>query len=183
MRPRGFPADRITLRPSIDIIGASQFAVHTTVRGPVVRYTMTEKTEQLAFEKSRKGRSADQRHHPMSGWSWKKETDGRCPGWIGSITFDRGVGFLLRIGHGASHHSHRTTRVPSATCERGFARGGKMVRDFLPDFTEIGRPCARGMARAIPITQTENRRRAFCPGPGAKRTSTDGRAAPGADRP
>ena len=57
--------------------------------------------EQFAFEKP-DGRSADHRHHVRFWQVLAKGTDGR-PIWLGSITFDRGVGLSHDTGQ-VTHH-------------------------------------------------------------------------------
>jgi hypothetical protein len=59
------------------------------------------KKEQLAFEKP-DGRSADKRHHVRLWLVLEKGNDGR-PVWLGSITFDRGVGLSHDTGQ-VTHH-------------------------------------------------------------------------------
>jgi LssY C-terminus len=55
----------------------------------------------LAFEKP-DGKSADRRHHVRLWQVLEKGTDGR-PVWLGSITFDRGVGLSHDTGQ-VTHH-------------------------------------------------------------------------------
>ena len=62
---------------------------------------MMGKKQQLAFEKP-DGRSADKRHHVRLWQVLEKGTDGR-PVWLGSITFDRGVGLSHDTGQ-VTHH-------------------------------------------------------------------------------
>jgi hypothetical protein len=95
-----FPADPITLRTSIDIIGSVAFdrPYHDA---PVSPLYYQGKKEQLAFEKP-DGRSADQRHHVRLWLVLEKGTDGRSV-WLGSITFDRGVGLSHDTGQ-VTHH-------------------------------------------------------------------------------
>jgi hypothetical protein len=82
-----FPADPITLRTSIEIVGsvALDRPYHDA---PVSPLFYEGKKEQLAFEKP-DGRSADKRHHVRLWQVLEKGTDGR-PVWLGSVTFDRG---------------------------------------------------------------------------------------------
>lgn len=86
-----FPADAITLRTSIEIVGS--VVLDRPYRdAPVSPLYYEGKKEQLAFEKP-DGKSADKRHHVRLWQVLENGTDGR-PVWLGSITFDRGVGFL-----------------------------------------------------------------------------------------
>ena len=95
-----FPADPITLRTSIEIIGsvALDRPYHDA---PVSPLYYDGKKEQFAFEKP-DGRSADKRHHVRFWLVLEKGTDGR-PVWLGSVTFDRGVGFSHDTGQ-VTHH-------------------------------------------------------------------------------
>jgi LssY C-terminus len=101
MHPAGwFPADVITLRSSIEIVGSVVLdrPYHDAPVSPL--YYQGEK-EQLAFEKP-DGRSADKRHHVRFWLVLEKGTDGR-PVWLGSVTFDRGVGLSHDTGQ-VTHH-------------------------------------------------------------------------------
>jgi LssY C-terminus len=95
-----FPADPITLRTSIEIIG-SVMLDRPYHDAPVSPLYYQGKKEQLAFEKP-DGKSADRRHHVRLWQVLEKGTDGR-PVWLGSITFDRGVGLSHDTGQ-VTHH-------------------------------------------------------------------------------
>jgi LssY C-terminus len=95
-----FPADPITLRTSIEIVG-SVVLDRPYHDAPVSPLYYDGKKEQLAFEKP-DGRSADKRHHVRLWRVLDKGTDGR-PVWLGSITFDRGVGLSHDTGQ-VTHH-------------------------------------------------------------------------------
>jgi len=95
-----FPADPITLRTSIEIVGS--VVLDRPYRdAPVSPLYYEGKKEQFAFEKP-DGRSADRRHHVRFWQVLEKGTDGR-PVWLGSITFDRGVGLSHDTGQ-VTHH-------------------------------------------------------------------------------
>src|SRR5229473_901343 len=95
-----FPADPITLRTSIEIVGS--VVLDRPYRdAPVSPLYYNGKKEQLAFEKPH-GRSADKRHHVRLWLVLEKGTDGR-PVWLGSVTFDRGVGLSHDTGQ-VTHH-------------------------------------------------------------------------------
>jgi hypothetical protein len=95
-----FPADPITLRTSIEIVGS--VVLDRPYRdAPVSPLFYEGKKEQLAFEKP-DGGSADKRHHVRLWQVLEKGTDGR-PVWLGSITFDRGVGLSHDTGQ-VTHH-------------------------------------------------------------------------------
>jgi LssY C-terminus len=95
-----FPADPITLRTSIHIIG-SVVLDRPYHDAPVSPLYYQGKKEQLAFEKP-DGSSADKRHHVRLWLVLEKGTDGR-PVWLGSVTFDRGVGLSQDTGQ-VTHH-------------------------------------------------------------------------------
>src|SRR5882762_3786421 len=95
-----FPADPITLRTSIDIVG-SVVLDRPYHDAPVSPLYYDGKKEQLAFEKP-DGGSADQRPHVRLWLVLQRGTDGR-PVWLGSITFDRGVGLSHDTGQ-VTHH-------------------------------------------------------------------------------
>jgi hypothetical protein len=95
-----FPADPITLRTSIEIIG-SVVLDRPDQDAPVSPLYYQGKKEQLAFEKP-DGRSADKRHHVRFWLILEKGTEGRSV-WLGSVTFDRGVGLSHDTGQ-VTHH-------------------------------------------------------------------------------
>src|ERR1700755_1338573 len=98
--PGWFPADPITLRSSVDIIG-SVLLDRPYHDAPVSPLYYDGKKQQLAFEKP-DGRSADRRHHVRLWQVLEKGASGR-PVWLGSITFDRGVGLSHDTGQ-VTHH-------------------------------------------------------------------------------
>lgn len=95
-----FPADPITVRSSIEIIG-SVVLDRPYRNAPVSALYYAGKKEALAFEKP-DGRSADRRHHVRYWLVLDKGTDGR-PVWLGAVTFDRGVGLSHTTGQ-ITHH-------------------------------------------------------------------------------
>src|SRR6478609_9706987 len=95
-----FPADPITLRTSIEIVG-SVMLDRPYHDAPVSPLYYQGKKEQLAFEKP-DGRSADRRHHVRFWQVLKEGTDGR-PVWLGTVTYDRGVGLSRYTGQ-VTHH-------------------------------------------------------------------------------
>jgi hypothetical protein len=95
-----FPADPITLRSSIEIV-SSVLLDRPDHDAPVSPLYYEGKKEQLAFEKP-DGRSADRRHHVRFWLVLDKGIGGR-PVWLGSATFDRGVGLSHDTGQ-VTHH-------------------------------------------------------------------------------
>jgi hypothetical protein len=121
-----FPADPVTLRTSIEIVG-SVILDRPYDDAPVSPLFYEGKKEQLAFEKP-EGRSADKRHHVRLWQVLETGADGR-PVWLGSATFDRGVGLSHDTGQ-VTHHI-----APDIDSERHLLihdlREAKMVRAFF----------------------------------------------------
>ena len=121
-----FPADPITLRTSVEIVG-SVVLDRPYHDAPVSPLYYQGKKEQLAFEKP-DGRSADRRHHVRFWQVLEKGTDGR-PVWLGSITFDRGVGLSHDTGQ-VTHHI-----LPNIDAERDLLmhdlRDAGMIQNFF----------------------------------------------------
>lgn len=95
-----FATDAVTLRSSIEIIG-SVVLDRPYRSAPVSPLYYLGKKEQYAFEKPA-GRSADRRNHVRFWKALEKGDDGR-PVWLGSATFDRGVGLSHDTGQ-VTHH-------------------------------------------------------------------------------
>lgn len=121
-----FPADPITLRTSIKIIG-SVLLDRPYHDAPVSPLYYEGQKEQLAFEKPA-GRSADRRHHVRFWQVLSHGEDGR-PVWLGSVTFDRGVGLSHDTGQ-VTHHI-----APDIDAERDLLmhdlREAGMARNFF----------------------------------------------------
>ncbi|TIL56810.1 MAG: hypothetical protein E5Y79_27920 [Mesorhizobium sp.] len=94
------PADPITLRSSIDI-GLSVVLHRPDLDAPVSALLFEGRKQDLAFEKP-VGDSADQRNHVRFWLTRKLGSDGR-PLWLGSASFDRGVGLSHDTGQ-ITHH-------------------------------------------------------------------------------
>jgi hypothetical protein len=95
-----FPADPVTLRSSIAIVG-SVVLDRPYHDAPVSPLYYRGQKEQLAFERP-DGRSADRRHHVRFWQVLEQGTDGR-PVWLGAVTHDRGVGLSHYTGQ-VTHH-------------------------------------------------------------------------------
>lgn len=121
-----FPADPITLRTSIEIVG-SVVLDRPYHDAPVSPLYYQGKKEQFAFEKP-EGSSADRRHHVRFWMALEKGTDGR-PVWLGSVTFDHGVGLSHDTGQ-VTHHI-----APDIDAERDLLmhdlREASMVQNFF----------------------------------------------------
>ncbi|ACE99415.1 conserved hypothetical protein [Rhodopseudomonas palustris TIE-1] len=94
------PADPITLRSSIAIAG-SVLLDRPYPDAPVSSLYYLDRREDLAFEKP-DGRSADRRNHVRLWKVLDSGQEGR-PVWLGSATFDRGVGVSHYTG-AVTHH-------------------------------------------------------------------------------
>ena len=95
-----FPADPITFRSSLEIVGS--VVLDRPYRdAPVSNLFYDGRPEDLAFEKP-DGTSADRRHHVRFWEVLERGQEGR-PVWLGSVTFDRGVGVSNYTGQ-VTHH-------------------------------------------------------------------------------
>jgi hypothetical protein len=95
-----YPADPVTLRSSIEIVGS--VVLDRPYRdAPVSNLYYRGRREDLAFEKP-DGRSADQRHH-VRFWKALDEGEEKRPVWLGAVTFDRSVG-VSRYTGAITHH-------------------------------------------------------------------------------
>jgi hypothetical protein len=90
-----YAADPITLRTSIEIIN-SVLLDRPYLDAPVSPLFYQGRREDLAFEKP-VGSSADRRHHVRFWKVLDTGAEGR-PVWLGSVTFDRGVGVSRYTG-------------------------------------------------------------------------------------
>jgi LssY C-terminus len=95
-----YPADPITFRSSLEIVGS--VVLNRPYRdAPVSNLFYEGRREDLAFEKP-DGKSADRRHH-VRFWEVLKQGEEGRPVWLGSVTFDRGVGLSHYTGQ-VTHH-------------------------------------------------------------------------------
>ena len=95
-----YPADPVTLRSSIEIVG-SVLLDRPYREAPVSPLMFQNKREDLAFEKPA-GKSADRRHHVRFWVALDRGEEGRAV-WLGAVTFDRGVGISHDDGR-ITHH-------------------------------------------------------------------------------
>ncbi len=95
-----YPADPVTLRTSIEIIG-SVILDRPYHDAPVSPLFYDGRREDLAFEKP-DGRSADRRHHVRLWNVLTAGAEGR-PVWLGAVTLDRSVGLSRYTGQ-VTHH-------------------------------------------------------------------------------
>lgn len=93
------PSDAVTLRTSIDI-GLSVVLDRPYADAPVSSLYLDGRKQDLAFERP-DGRSADRRHHVRFWQILEKGVEGHGV-WLGSASFDRGVGLshdTLQVTH------------------------------------------------------------------------------------
>lgn len=93
-------ADAVTLKTAIDI-GESVLFSRPYPDAPVSRLLFEGRAQDLAFEKP-VGDSADRRHH-VRFWETSATGDDGRPLWLGSASFDRGVGLSHDTG-AITHH-------------------------------------------------------------------------------
>ena len=105
-----FPADPITLKSSIEIVG-SVLLDRPYKDAPVSNLYYLGRREDFAFEKPL-GASADRRNH-VRYWKVLDQGEERRPVWLGSATLDRGVGVSHYTG-AVTHHIS-----PDLDAERG----------------------------------------------------------------
>lgn len=125
-------ADAVTLRTAIDI-GESVLFSRPYPDAPISRLLFEGRAQNLAFELPA-GISADRRHHVRFWQTGATGDDGR-PLWLGSASFDRGVGLSHETG-AITHHIG-----PDIDAERDFViqslnGAGQMVS--TSDFAGIG---------------------------------------------
>jgi LssY C-terminus len=95
-----YPADRVTLRSSLEIVGS--VVLDRPYRdAPVSNLYYLGRHEDLAFEKP-DGNSADRRNH-VRFWKVLDQGEEQRPVWLGDATFDRGVGVSHYTG-AVTHH-------------------------------------------------------------------------------
>jgi hypothetical protein len=95
-----YPADPVTLRSSIEIIG-SVLLNRPYREAPVSHLYYNNRRQDLAFELP-VGKSADRRHHVRFWRVLDRGQEGRAV-WLGAATFDTGVGFSHDDGR-VTHH-------------------------------------------------------------------------------
>jgi LssY C-terminus len=95
-----YPADPVTFRSSIEIAG-SVLLDRSYRDAPVSPLFYLGRREDLAFEKPA-GKSADRRHH-VRFWKVLDKGEEQRPVWLGSVTFDKGVGVSHFTG-AITHH-------------------------------------------------------------------------------
>lgn len=105
------PADPVTLASGIEI-GLSVILDRPYADAPISTLLYDGRKQDLAFEKQ-DGASADRRHHLRLWLMPEKTTQGRDL-WLGSASYDRGVG-ISRLTGQVTHHIS-----PDIDAERGY---------------------------------------------------------------
>jgi hypothetical protein len=123
------PADAITLKTSIEI-GISVALRLPDPNAPVSTLIYDGRRQDLAFEKP-VGGSADQRHHVRLWQSDPLTPGGDGPLWLGSASFDRGVGFSHDTGQ-ITHHIG-----PDLDAERDFVITSLTEAGWIRSTSEI----------------------------------------------
>jgi len=127
-----YPADPITFRSSLEIVG-SVLLDRPYRDAPVSSLYFQGKREDFAFEKP-VGRSADRRHHVRFWKVLEQGEEGRVV-WLGSATFDRGIG----ISHDDARITHHIG--PDIDADRDLLtadlKGAKVVTTIY-EITGIG---------------------------------------------
>jgi hypothetical protein len=95
-----YPADPITLKSSIEIVG-SVLLDRPYKDAPVSNLYYLDRREDLAFEKPI-GANADRRNH-VRYWKVLDQGEEKRPVWLGAATMDRGVGVSHYTG-AVTHH-------------------------------------------------------------------------------
>jgi hypothetical protein len=120
------PADPITLRTSLAIIG-SVLLERPYRHAPVSPLFHQGRREDLAFEKE-VGPSANRRHHVRFWRTLDSGTEGR-PVWLGSVTFDRGVGLSRYTGQ-VTHHIAPDLDAERDALIRDLAQAGMIITRY-----------------------------------------------------
>jgi len=119
------PADRITLKSSIEI-GLSVVLDRPDLDAPVSTLLFDGRRQDLAFEKP-VGRSADRRNH-VRFWKTDELREGR-PLWLGSASFDRGVGVSHDTGQ-ITHHIGPDVDAERDTVIADLKKAGVLASSF-----------------------------------------------------
>jgi hypothetical protein len=120
------PADAITLRSSIEI-GASVVLDRPYPDAPVSTLLYEGRRQDLAFEKPI-GKSADQRHH-IRLWLTSADAEDGKPRWLGSASFDRGVGLSHDTGQ-ITHHIGPDVDAERDTVILDLSNAGMLSRQY-----------------------------------------------------
>lgn len=121
-----YPADPITLKSSIEIVG-SVLLDRPYKDAPVSNLYYLGRREDLAFEKPI-GASADRRNH-VRFWKVLDEGQEKRPVWLGSATMDRGVGVSHYTG-AVTHHIDADIDRERQTLARDLESAGMVTAKY-----------------------------------------------------
>jgi LssY C-terminus len=121
-----YPADPITLKSSIEIIG-SVLLDRPYKDAPVSNLYYLGRREDLAFEKPI-GASADRRNH-VRFWKVLDEGQEKRPVWLGAATMDRGVGVSHYTG-AITHHIDADIDLERKTLAGDLASAGMVTAKY-----------------------------------------------------
>jgi hypothetical protein len=121
-----FPADPITLKSSIEIIG-SVLLDRPYKDAPVSNLYYQERREDLAYEKPI-GASADRRNH-VRYWKVLDQGEEKRPVWLGAATQDRGVG-VSRYTGAVTHHISADLDAERARLSTDLANAGMVTAKY-----------------------------------------------------
>lgn len=129
-----FPADPITFRSSIGIVGSA--LLHRPYpTAPVSDLFLFGRREDLAFEKP-VGHDARLRHH-VRFWRCEGEDHRGRPAWIGAATFDRSVGLSRTTGQVTHHIEAEVDRERDGLLDDLAAAGCVERRDRVEGFQRV----------------------------------------------
>lgn len=121
-----FPADPITLKSSIEIVG-SVLLDRPYRDAPVSNLYYLGRHEDLAFEKPI-GSSADRRNH-VRFWKVLDQGQEKRPVWLGAATMDRGVGVSHYTG-AITHHIDADIDLERATLAGDLETAGMVTARY-----------------------------------------------------
>jgi hypothetical protein len=125
------PADPITLTSSLKIAADTVFR-RPDPEAPVSSLYLFGRKEDLAFEKP-VGHDPRHRHHVRFWKSDKVDPDGR-PVWVGSVTYDKGVGLSYTTWQ-ITHHIAADVDAERDRLFEELRRTGKLAETYtVPDF-------------------------------------------------
>lgn len=125
------PADPLTLRSSLRI-GEASVLKRPYEDAPVSNLYFSGRKEDLAFEQE-VGHDPRHRHHVRFWKSEKVDADGR-PVWLGSITYDKGVGLSHTTGQ-ITHHIDGNVDAERDRLFQQLAGTGKLAETYaVEDF-------------------------------------------------
>jgi hypothetical protein len=128
------PADPLTLKSSLEIAADTVFR-RAYVDAPVSSLYLFDRKEDLAFEKP-VGDNPSQRNHVRFWKAEKPDADGR-PLWLGSASYDRGVGLSHTTGEITHHISADVDGERDSLIENLTASGHVAESFVIHDFHKV----------------------------------------------